>query len=121
MKLYIVFKIKCEDIQNVNQFNAIILKSAFLVLIKNRADILIVSYWIYFVKISAKEYDCENNGIFLRGNRIWNSPVYDCLMFNISYLPVYYLLFYILYLPVYYYRCQLVPAELEKNYLKINK
>ena len=44
MKLYIVFKIKCEDIQNVNQFNAIIPKSAYLVLIKNRADILLFSY-----------------------------------------------------------------------------
>ena len=41
MKLYIVFKIKCEDIQNINQFNAVIPKSAYLILIKNRADILL--------------------------------------------------------------------------------
>ena len=83
--------------QNVNQFNAVILKSAFLVLIKNRADILLVSYWIYFVKISAGEYDCENNGIFLRGNRIWNLPVYDCLMFIVLYFIFTCLLFIDLY------------------------
>ena len=100
MKLCLIFKIKCEDTQKVNQFNAVLPKSSYSVLMKNRADILLVSYWIYLIKISAGDYDCENNGIFLRVNRIWNSPVYDCLMFTVLYLnlPVYdWLMFIILY------------------------